>query len=75
VKGVSVLKPAFSSFYSVAPSQGSTPFQSKYQKNTFSGVLLILWWRRWESNPRPKAFPYNFLRAQSRFSYRLMWPI
>ena len=39
----SVAKPAFSSFYSVAPSQGSTPFQSKSQKNTFSGVLSTFW--------------------------------
>ncbi len=23
-----------------------------------------LWWRWWESNPRPRMFPKNFLRAQ-----------
>jgi len=44
------------------------PFQGKIKppidKILFINRWLWFWWRWWESNPRPKAFPQEFLRAQ-----------
>ncbi len=30
----------------------------------FSGFYDFIWWKRWESNPRPRMYPGDFLRAQ-----------
>ena len=39
------------------------PPQLRHKKTGLNPVFYV-WWRWWESNPRPKAFPQNFLRAQ-----------
>lgn len=34
------------------------------ESDSSSGVRPIdIWWSRWESNPRPKIYPYSFLRV------------
>ena len=37
-------------------------------------VLNEAWWRRWESNPRPRNFDRRFLRVQPAISSRLGVP-
>ena len=34
--------------------------------NCINGIVSI-WWRWWESNPRPKTVPQGFLRVQLLF--------
>ena len=52
------------------PTLASTPTNRtdcSHKKTGTRPVFLCLWWRWWESNPRPKAFPQEFLRAQLMF--------
>ena len=34
--------------------------------------IILIWWRRGESNPCPKALQQDFLRAQLRFEHSLL---
>ena len=50
---------------------------NRYSKATFEviGVRFIpRWWRRGESNPRPKTLPWELLRAQPVIAEVLLLP-
>ena len=36
--------------------------------------IILIWWRRGESNPRPKTLPWELLRAQTVIAEVLLLP-
>ena len=45
--------------------QGVYSCKDDYRPRDNGVRICVLWWRRGESNPRPKAFPWELLRAQT----------